>query len=256
MVLDSNEACLAYVSLSSRGVNTIVKGISSFEKGRLILQVDSPFCAHTLVINGMSGNGDPGIIIGTDYIHFPVQGRTVVDVGANIGDSLILFAACGARQVIGFEPVYSNWKTACENVDSNGMADRIRVERKCVGASSSTVSVPESGGATFSNLGASEEGLPTPVTTLEEIALSNDFTDGVLKIDSEGGEYDIVLAASTSTLRRFQHIVMEYHYGSRGLREHLEKAGFSTSILPRLVPRWSLLLGTFHGYLYATRLGA
>ena len=48
-----------------------------------------------------------------------------------------------------------------------------------------------------------------------------------MKIDCEGREYDIILNSSDELLRKFDYIIMEYHYGFKNLQKKLQAAGFS-----------------------------
>ena len=49
-------------------------------------------------------------------------------------------------------------------------------------------------------------------------------------IDCQGTEYEIILNSSSSTLLRFDQIMMEYHYGYKTLKKYLENIGFKLSV--------------------------
>jgi predicted RNA methylase len=64
-------------------------------------------------LNGGTRNGDiRNIFVNNIYEHLPVEGRSVVDIGANIADSCIYFALHGANNVIGLEPFPRNYELA------------------------------------------------------------------------------------------------------------------------------------------------
>jgi hypothetical protein len=52
----------------------------------------------------------------------------------------------------------------------------------------------------------------------------------ILKMDCEGCEYEPILSTNESTLRKFSHIMIEYHFGYKNLEEKLEKCGFEVSV--------------------------
>jgi len=63
--------------------------------------------------------------VGGAYDDIDVTGRTVVDVGAGVGDTAILFVLRGARRVIALEPYPSLYRKALVNIRVNGVEDRI-----------------------------------------------------------------------------------------------------------------------------------
>jgi hypothetical protein len=55
----------------------------------------------------------------------PIHGKTVLDIGANIGDSSFYFALSRANLVIAIEPFPRNYEMAKKNIAVNGFADKI-----------------------------------------------------------------------------------------------------------------------------------
>jgi FkbM family methyltransferase len=158
------------------------------------------------------------------------QGRIVVDVGANIGDSAIYFALQGAKKVIAFEPYAGVFNTALENIRLNNI-ENIQMVRSAVGPKCGTLTidpdVESNSGSAVRNHARGEE---VPLLSLEKVVEKYGVSDGVLKMDCEGCEYDILLSAKNEKLACFSEIILEYHYGYLDLKKKLESAGFSVSL--------------------------
>ena len=81
-----------------------------------------------------------------------------------------------------------------------------------------------------------KEGLTIPSFTLEELISSYDLpSTSILKVDCEGDEYKIFLSSSKETLRTFDFILIEYHYGYKNLKKYLEDCGFDVKVISPLV---------------------
>jgi tRNA G37 N-methylase Trm5 len=60
-----------------------------------------------------------------EYNALNANGKTVVDVGAYIGDSSIYFALKGAKRVIAIEPCPKAFKEMLDNIRLNNLEDVI-----------------------------------------------------------------------------------------------------------------------------------
>lgn len=125
-----------------------------------------------------------------------VKEKTVVDVGAGVGDSSIYFALNGAKRVYAFD---INIKYLEKNVKINGFADVI-VPIQC-------------------NCGLLSN-------TLDIITYKYNIPSGsVLKVDCEGCEYGFFVS-TLKNIQRYSAIVVEYHQGVQYLAERFKEAGF------------------------------
>ena len=93
---------------------------------------------------------------------------------------------------------------------------------------------------------------------LEDIVQQYNIGGAILKIDCEGGEYEIIMGSGRDALRKFDAILLEYHYGYLNLKEKLEKDGFSVSLFK--APKYDRCAPWAHpntrtGILIATREG-
>jgi len=145
-----------------------------------------------------------------------VFGKTVVDIGAGVGDSAIWFASKGAR-VIAFEPNIQAYQYALANLDLNShLKDRVKLHNAAV--------EPKDSYLTCSN--QPRERHSAPRVTLSEIlnGISDPF---LLKIDCEGCEFPLVML-DWEHVCLFQQIIIEYHPNMtriplKRLRPKLEK---------------------------------
>lgn len=198
----------------------------------------------TITIYGGTTNGDIfGIFVDNTYQYLPVINRTVVDIGANIAGSAIYFALCGANKIIGVEPVPKNYELAQKNIKLNNFSDKITVTLAGCSSSRSEITIdPSYSNGTYSTLKESKTGIKVPLLTLQDILNEYDLpSDGsiILKMDCEGCEYESILSADENTLQKFDHIMIEYHYGYKNLKQKLEKSGFRVSITRPKIKSWS-----------------
>lgn len=138
-----------------------------------------------------------------------------VDIGGHIGCFSLAFARQypGAR-VETFEASPSTAAYARRNMAINGFDDRVTVHHSAVSSSSGTLRFADNAGGSGLNGLTAPEGTPTievPAVTFVEALAKADGPVDIVKIDTEGAEYDIVLASDPSDWSDVQRLVMEYH---------------------------------------------
>jgi FkbM family methyltransferase len=178
------------------------------------------------------------------YSQLPVEGKTVIDIGANIADSSIYFALRGAHKVIGIEPFPRNYRLARKNIIQNKLSDQIVVILAACAATDGEVEIDPTYQSTIGSTLRDIEfknGDKVPLLTLRSIV--NRHKSGaddplILKMDCEGCEYDTILSADETTLQDFSYIIIEYHYGYKNLEEKLKKNGFSVSRTRTKIYKW------------------
>jgi len=193
-------------------------------------------------------NGDPiGVFFEEVYKMFPAKDQTIIDVGANIGDSSIYFALKGAKKIIAIEPFPANYELAKKNIELNNLQKIIDIDLAGCSNKSGflTVDNKKSGGG--ASLTSSITGTKIPLFSLENILKQNNLDSAILKMDCEGCEYDSILKTDNEIMRKFSTIIIEYHYGYQNLVEKLESCGFQVE---KTSPMY---YSHYHiGYIYAT----
>ncbi len=133
------------------------------------------------------------------------EGRHVVDIGGNIGDTALYFAKLGA-DVISFEPVKHLYDLAVENVKiNNDVKNNIVLVNKAIGGKRGVLHFDDS--SIIEYVGNNHDHI-MEVITIADLLEQFDFTPDILKMDCEGCEFEIIL---NSDLSMFNDIIFEHH---------------------------------------------
>ena len=174
-----------------------------------------------------------------EYSWLDVKGRYVVDVGACIADSAFYFVAKGAKHVLAIEPVPVSYRAALRNIRLNRLGDKITLVNAAVSDRRGGIRIRSPGKVkSIINIDEvrSDSGARVEVLTLGDLVGEYGIRNGLLKIDTEGYEYKIILGSSNDTLRHFSRIEIEYHNGYLNLERKLREAGFRVR---HTVPKYS-----------------
>jgi FkbM family methyltransferase len=237
------------------------------ENDTVLISDPTDLNSRSLKLKGGLHNGETVNIYVQDVYHnFPIEGKVVIDVGANIADSCIYFVSHGAKRIVGIEPLIENYELAEQNVKLNNFSNQIAIVLAGCGARPGYVNidVDTRNGIGWQLSSSFDRGKTIPLLTLEQILEQSKVgeDEAALKLDCEGCEYDVVLSSSDKVLRRFSNILIEYHYGYNDIREKLEKSNFDVSLVniagnpggPTAVPNPKNLRKWYYmGYIHAKR---
>lgn len=135
--------------------------------------------------------------------------RLVVDVGANVGYSVIYFARMFPKaKIIAIEPSLTNVKALTRNVELNGLQDRVSIQNVAAGTSDGTIYLVDRGAVSFTTADADARGVKVSVADILK-QLAGERID-VLKIDCEGAEYPIIMDDRFAALRA-AILLLEWH---------------------------------------------
>lgn len=166
----------------------------------------------------------------------PIQ---VIDVGGHVGTfSVRLTQLHRDATVTAFEPSPTTAGFLRRNVAQNGVADRVTVFECALAATTGHAIFDDNGGGSGLNgLLATRAGGGTGVGTDVETLSFDDAVAKVgapvdlIKIDCEGGEYDLVLNSAVGSWATVQRVVIEHHpvagHSWEELREFFEAAGLA-----------------------------
>ena len=151
----------------------------------------------------------------TKGIHDLPPNPVVVDVGGYIGDFSIYAASRLNASVIVYEPTSENWAMLKDNVARNGLESRVTPVNKAVGRDGTlTLNVEVSGQEVHS----SSRWYPSaPKREVQSVTPDQIVADhqldriDLLKVDCEGGEYELFRHASDDALERVDRLTLEWH---------------------------------------------
>jgi FkbM family methyltransferase len=163
--------------------------------------------------------------------------RVILDLGANVG----LFSLYAARQapnarIFALEPFPATFNRLLEVVREHQLDERISCLNYAVTGESGTRMMREdslpSQQRALVPAGEHAVGTAVEAKTLSQILQENVLHRiDLLKIDIEGGEYEVLLSTPPEVLRTIHRIALEYHgdsapYTKRQIFDRLHEAGF------------------------------
>lgn len=152
------------------------------------------------------------------YITEPRHG-TIVDIGANIGVvSLDWASRLPHVRIHAFEPHPGTFAMLAENITANHLLERVICHQQAVGREAGTLTFRTAGLSVLTtahkNLADNATGEFTASTvSLDQIVerCAQDGAVGLVKIDAEGAEAEILEGARPETLKEIRQFVIEYH---------------------------------------------
>jgi len=135
--------------------------------------------------------------------------RLIVDVGANVGYSVVYFARLFPHaKITAIEPNLTNVQMLTRNIELNGLQDIVSVREVAAGTSDGTIFLVDQGATSFTTADADCGGVKVLVADIFK-QLAGKRLD-VLKIDCEGAEYPIIMDDRFAALQA-SILLLEWH---------------------------------------------
>ena len=236
------------------------KGIQANKIIENLLNDRIPYNNGFVIVHGWIGedNRNNGnifdVFIKEEYRFLNVKDRTVIDVGASIGDSPIYFAVNGATKVIGLEPYPYTFKFGVRNIQENGLDEKIIFLNAGYGLDGEILLDENKVSTDAMEALPSKIGKKIPIYSLKSLVNKFNLDKAVLKMDCEGCEYSLV-NEDKDVLDRFSQMQIEYHYGPEKLVEKLRNCGFDVKYSePKKYIDPGAIKPKMLGYIYATKV--
>jgi FkbM family methyltransferase len=189
-----------------------------------------PYNDHILHFEGFPGNGDiAGVFFKEEYSDLNVKRETVLDVGANIGDSAIYFAICGAIKVYALEPYPFSFSLLERNIKENNFQEIVNVLNAGYGKDGAVMLDPAEKTYGGSWLSPKERGIEVNIYSMDTILRRICPSCSILKMDCEGCEYNL-LNEDNDVLRNFKRMQIEFHGKPHEIVSKLKNAGFKAHL--------------------------
>lgn len=167
-----------------------------------------------------------------------VEGRVVLDLGANIGAFTVWALCARAGHVRAVEPLWANFERLAAHVALNGFAKGVEVIHAAATPHRVIRIFPEQSGASaWTTTKTDTAGLEQVDGRSLEQLLEGLGDSVMVKCDIEGAEYELFASADVELLRRVDHLAMEWHTpgveGGLGARPYPEAHGWPVGDLIR-----------------------
>lgn len=194
-------------------------------------------------------------VVDGDYLPtgFAVQPDwQVLDIGASLGDFAVLAAKMAKNGTVhAYEPLGRAYHLLEKNRDLNHSRNLTLYAEAVAAQSGRCAIVGDSRVAVSTRFASAEKGVPVVSLKTALERLPGGRCD-LLKIDCEGGEYDILLGSAETTLQKIDRITLEYHdgftdYTHLDLIRRLQSLGFTVRRRPNPVhPHLGLIFAQQH----------
>ncbi|MGC9107451.1 MAG: FkbM family methyltransferase [Infirmifilum sp.] len=163
--------------------------------------------------------GEP-LILSHFSAMYPIEvaGRTVVDIGAYVGDTVLYFLKRGARYVIAYEPLY--YEYVRENAELNKVADLVDVRPYGLWFEDGQLCIGGEGTATGLYPGFVEINVRAIDRELSQIP-----DDSVVKMDCERCEWGLLITPC-SIIKKISDYIIEIHGPAVPIVQKMENCGF------------------------------
>lgn len=150
------------------------------------------------------------------------DGGKIIDIGAAFGDFSVFMAKTYPQgRILAFEPNHESYELAVLNTNSNSLRN-IQLYNKAIGPTDH-----------FTACHSRESGNLIHVS-LQTILKDFEYVD-LIKMDCEGGEYDILLNLAPEVLAKIKNLAIEWHDNSTHHRHdelvvYLKKCAFDVKV--------------------------
>ena len=145
----------------------------------------------------------------------PIQ---VMDIGGHIGTFACRLAQLHpTAHINSYEPSPTTAAFLRRNVDQNGFANRVTVTEAAIASTTGSAELDDNGaGSGLNGLVSAGHGSTATSTKVHTIAFDEAIAGigrpvDVVKMDCEGGEYDLVYGSAPAGWDSVQRVVLEYH---------------------------------------------
>jgi len=163
------------------------------------------------------------------YTFFNVKNKTILDIGAFIGDTSIYFAINGAKKVLAYEPSPNNFRCLSKNVELNNMKNKIVPQNMGIGGREGEYILYENEivGGISSSINVTEHSKPVKIKVVDISKLLENVD--IVKIDCEGCEYEVLERMIETNAFPREGIIGEFHsVGGYEIEPFIKKFSEST----------------------------
>jgi FkbM family methyltransferase len=190
------------------------------------------------------------------------ENMRIIDIGAYIGDTVLLFIRGGAKEVCAVEPSPANVELLKINIEQNHFSDKVHLFPVAISDQDGTMrfTIDEENPDTHHLSALSESIIPLQgswrnIRTVEVTAWTFERllrelgweTIDFVKVDCEGGEYPLFLQTSPELLRKVKTYYVEYHNGIEILENRLSEIGYHLKKTPNTITPFPQM-GMFYAY--------
>lgn len=129
-----------------------------------------------------------------------VSGKDFIDGGAYVGDSAVILSELNPKSVHSFEPNKKNYGALLKTIEINGLGGKIIANNLGLDKESDVISFR--GQSVRGRVSATETANKVEVISIDEYTEANGLKVGLIKLDVESLEYNVILGAKNTIIQQ------------------------------------------------------
>jgi FkbM family methyltransferase len=143
------------------------------------------------------------------YVKESINGKDIIDAGAFIGDSALILNELKPRRIYEFEPLRENIQLLNKTIELNNLRTVVVVGKALASKKGISYIIPLSSGSFISGYGEKIQ-----LITLDDFFSKNSLNVGLIKIDVEGYEPEVIKGAENTIKNEKPVLIVSlYHTG-------------------------------------------
>ena len=150
-----------------------------------------------------------------------VKGKSIVDVGGFVGDSVLVFSELSPSNIYTFEAVPANFKLLKKTMEINHIQNVV-AENVALGAEAGTITmhIDGPGSTPIERPGLDYKGdIKVPAITLDDYVAKHKFDIGLIKVDIEGGEPAFLTGAKQTICEQKPILLLSIYHNAHDFFE-------------------------------------
>ena len=141
------------------------------------------------------------------------KNKHIIDAGAYIGDSLLLFSKWTQKQVHCFEALTKHYELLQKTIQMNNIKNAVTI-KAALGEKQGRLKFADQGNASrFTNQSAGENIEEVDVITLDDYVKQNNIEVGLIKVDIEGAEQLFLQGAKETIISQKPILIISIYHG-------------------------------------------
>ncbi len=169
-----------------------------------------------------------------------IEGKDVLDGGANIGQAALIYSQLPIRSIHSFEPAADSYATLTKTISKNNLHSLVKLVNLATSDKSGILRFYSNGnndqGASVIPSDLKRQCVEIKTTSIDDYVNANHLDVGLIKLDVEGAEYDTIIGATETIQKSKPTLIVSLYHTPKDffeIKPYLERLGLGYRFMIR-----------------------